>query len=383
MDSTPALAVLKRTEKPSLVRRLARRLDAKFVLIVLLPTLLAAIYYGLVASDVYVSESRFVVRNPQRPSATGLGALLQGTGFSRSQDDTYAVHDFMLSRDALQELQQKFDLRSVYSRASVDLVNRFPGLIQDGSFEAFYRYYQDHIFIGYDSVSSITTLQVRAFSGEDAKAINEQLVEMGERLLNNMNIRSRQDLIRVAEQEVKVAEERAKAAAGALAGFRADRSILDPDRQSTFQMQGVAKMREDLMAAESQLTELRQVSPRNPQIPSLESRIASLRKGIADESALVVGRGGSLMSKSPAYDRLMLEKGFADRQLGAALGALDTARSEAARKQLYLERLVQPNLADKALEPRRIRGVATVLAVGLILWGIVSLVVASVREHTA
>jgi capsular polysaccharide transport system permease protein len=383
LDSTPALAVLKRTEQPSLVRRLARRLDAKFVLIVLLPTLLAATYYGLVASDVYISESRFVVRNPQRPSATGLGALLQGTGFSRSQDDTYAVHDFMLSRDALQELQQKFDLRSVYSRTSIDSVNRFPGLIQDGSFEAFYRYYQDHIFIGYDSVSSITTLQVRAFSGEDAKAINEQLVEMGERLLNNMNIRSRQDLIRVAEQEVTVAEERAKTAGGALAAFRADRSILDPDRQSTFQMQGVAKMREDLMAAESQLVELRQVSPRNPQIPSLESRIASLRKGIADENALVLGRVGGLMSKSPAYDRLMLEKGFADRQLGAALGALDTARSEAARKQLYLERLVQPNLADKALEPRRIRGVATVLAVGLILWGIVSLVVASVREHTA
>ena len=366
------------------MRRLARWLDAKFVLIVLLPTLLASCYYGLVASDVYISESRFVVRNPQRPSQSGsLGALLQGTAFSRSQDDTYAVHDFMLSRDALSELQQKLDLRFLYSRDAIDLVNRFPGLVRDGSFEAFYRFYQDHIFIGYDSVSSITTLQVRAFSGEDAKVINEQLVEMGERLLNNMNIRSRQDLIRVAEQEVKVAEERAKSAAAALAAFRADRTIFDPDRQGALQIQGVAKIREDLMAAEAQLAELRQVSPSNPQIPSLESRIASLRKAVAAENALVLGRGGSLMSKSPAYDRLLLEKGFADRQLGAALGTLDNARSEAARKQLYLERLVQPNLADKALEPRRIRGVLTVLAVGLILWGIVSLIVASVREHTA
>jgi len=48
------------------------------------------------ASDVYISESRFVVKNPQRSAQTGLGALLQGTAFSRSQDDTYSVHDYIL-----------------------------------------------------------------------------------------------------------------------------------------------------------------------------------------------------------------------------------------------------------------------------------------------
>ena len=65
----------------------------------------------------------------------------------------------------------------------------------------------------------------------------------------------------------------------------------------------------------------------------------------------------------------------------AALAALDAARSEAARKQLYLERLVQPNLPDTALEPRRIRGVLSVLVVALIAWGVLSLIVAGVREH--
>ena len=74
---------------------------------VIIPTVLAIIYYGLIASDVYISESRFVVRSPQRQTQTGLGALLQGTGFARSQDDTYSVHDFVLSRDALKELDDQ------------------------------------------------------------------------------------------------------------------------------------------------------------------------------------------------------------------------------------------------------------------------------------
>lgn len=343
---------------------------------------MALAYYGFIASDVYVSESRFVVRSPQRPAQTGLGALLQGTVFSRSQDDTYSVHDYIMSRDALTQLDQTLGLRKVFSAPTIDPVSRFPGLEPwDESFEALFRHYRRHVGIVYDSVSSISVLTVRAYTAEDAHRINTQLLDLGERLVNTMNARSREDLITVAVQEVKVAEQRAIAAAAALSGFRADRSIFDPDRQSAIQLQSVAKLRDDLLAAETQLDQVRRVSPSNPQIPGLLARVDGLRKAIADETARVTGRQG-LSSKSPAYDRLLLEKTFADRQLAAALAALDTARSEAARKQLYLERLVQPNRPDSAQEPRRLRGVATVFIFGVLVWGVFSLIVASIREHT-
>ena len=52
-----------------------------FLFTVALPTALAVLYFGVVASDVYISESRFVVRSPDRQAATGLGALLKGVGF--------------------------------------------------------------------------------------------------------------------------------------------------------------------------------------------------------------------------------------------------------------------------------------------------------------
>jgi capsular polysaccharide transport system permease protein len=61
--------------------------------------------------------------------------------------------------------------------------------------------------------------------------------------------------------------------------------------------------------------------------------------------------------------------------------ALETARSEAQRQQLYLERIVQPNRPDVAIEPRRIRSVIIILVLGLMSWGILSLLAASVREH--
>jgi capsular polysaccharide transport system permease protein len=196
-----------------------------------------------------------------------------------------------------------------------------------------------------------------------------------------MNTRSRQDLIKVAELEVKVAEDRAKQAAAALSTFRTDRSVFDPDRQSAIQLQSAARLREELLSAESQLEQVRRVSPTNPQIGGLEIRVQGLRKAIAAENAGVLGRDGGLSSKSPVFDRLALEKTFADRQVASAMSALDSARSEATRKQLYLERLVQPNLPDHWVEPRRLRSVLMVFLLGLIVWGVVSLVVASIREH--
>ncbi len=367
----------------SLARRLLRRLDGLFLLTVLLPTLVAGVYYGLVASDVYVSESRFVVRSPQRPAQGGLGALLQGTVFSRSQDDTYSVHDFIRSRDALRELDDKLQLRQAYSDAGIDPINRFPGLEWwDSSFEALHRHYLRHVAIDYDTVSSISVLRVRAYTADQAERINAQLLDMGERLVNTMNLRSRQDLIQVAEQEVKLAEKRAREAAAALSTFRSDRAVFDPDRQGTLQLQGEARIREELLAARSQLEQVRRVSPANPQVGSLEARVKALEAAVAEERARVVGPRGGLITKSPEYDRLVLDRGFADRQLASALAALDSARSEAVRKQLYLERLVQPNKPDRAVEPRRVRGVLSVLVVGLILWAVASLVLASVREHT-
>ena len=352
-----------------------------FILTVVLPTTIATIYYGLIASDVYISESRFVVRSPQRQVQTGLSALLQGSGFARSQDDTYSVHDFVLSRDALTELDQKLGVRKAYASQENDFINRFPGLDWDDSFEAFHRYYRKQVSIDYDTASSITTLKVRAFTADTSKQVNDLLLKMGERLVNNLNDRSRQDLIKTAEQEVQTAEEKIKTAATALAAYRNTQTVFDPDKQSALQLQGVAKLQEELLTTQAQLEQVRRVSPNNPQVASLNSRVENLRKSIANETAKVAGANGSLTSKSAAFERFALDKIFAEKQLAAALTSLETAKSEALRKQLYLERLVQPNLPDKAVEPRRMRSIFMVLVVSLISWAVLTLFVASVREH--
>ncbi len=357
--------------------------DKLFVVCVLIPTVLALIYYGFVASDVYISESRFVIRSPQRTTQPGLvGAILQGTGFARSQDDTFSVHDFMTSRDALKELDDKLKVRAAFSQPKIDFLSRFPGPDGDDSFEALHKYYGKRVIVDNDSVSSISVLRVSAFSGQEAQAINTLLLTMSERLINQINERGRQDLIKFSQAEVAEAEKKAKDATVALAGYRNQRGVFDPDRQSAIQLQQISKLQDELIASKTQLEQVKSLSPENPQIPVLNKRVQVLQREMDSEMAKVAGGGGNtLTNKAADFERLVLERAFADRQLASAMASLETARNEARRKQLYLERVVQPNIPDRAVEPRRLRSIATTLVLGMVIWGIGALLLAGIREH--
>ena len=354
-----------------------------FVVTVLVPTSLALIYYGLIASDVFISESRFVVRSPQRQqSSSVLGAIFSGAGFTRSQDDAFSVHDFIVSRDALSELDKKLQVRKAYTDSNVDFLSRFPGMLGDDSLESLHKYYGKQVSVVHDSTSNISTLRVSAFNAQQSHAINELLLVMGERLINETNDRGRQDLVKYAQAEVAVAEGKTKAASLALAGYRNQRSVFDPDRQSAIQLQQVSKLQDELITTKMQLAQVRALTPDNPQVPVLQKRSEALQREMDAEMAKVAGGGSnSLTSKAAEFERLTLERAFADRQLASAMGSLESARNEARRQALYLERIVQPSTPDMAVEPRRLRAIFTVLMMGLIAWGILNILLAGVREH--
>lgn len=363
------------------LHRLAR-VNRLFLATVVLPTLLAALYYGLIASDIYISESRFLVRSPQKPLQGGaLGSLLQGSGITRSLDDQYSVADYILSRDALKELNDEFGLARKFSDRHIDLANRFAAVDWDDSFEGLLKYYRRRVSVELDSKSSISVLTVSAFTAEDAYKISQRLLTMSERLVNEMSERSRSDIVKFAVSEVSAAEKKAKEAALAVAAFRSDKAVVDPEKQSAFQLQQLGKLQEEYIATRMQLVQVRGASPDNPQISVLTLRAAGLQKEVDKEMARIAGRDGSLTSKAAGYMQLALEREFAEKQLAVSLTLLETARAEAQRQQIYLDRVVQPNLPDYAIEPRRIRYTVVVFVLGLLAWVIVGLLVAAVREH--
>ncbi|WP_228727376.1 hypothetical protein [Novosphingobium aureum] len=370
-SSAPALARL-----ASLARR-----HWLAVICVVIPGLLAGVYFAFVASDVYISESRFVVREPDKPAATGLGLILKGIGFSNSGDELMATREYILSRDALAALDRKGGFERAYRRPGVAWTDRFDPLGLSGTFEDLYDYYAGTVSVERDSTSGVAVLRVRAFTGADAARFNRRLLAMAERRVNAMNARGRSDLVRQGIAEVEVAKRRSLAAAQALGAYRDQRRVADPQQQGMVTLQLVSKLQDELVRSRTMLAQVRGLAPDNPQIPVLEQRVAMIAREIDREIASVAGSPASLAATSVEYQRLVLESEFADKQLAAAMTSLEQSRSEAARQQAYVETIAQPNLPDSPLEPRRLRGIVTVIVLGLVAWGIVHMVLAGLMEH--
>jgi len=363
----------------------AVKLKAKnflFLIVVVIPVTLAVIYYGFLASDVYISESKFVVRSPDKPTATGLGVILKSAGFANAGDEIFAAQSYAGSRDALRAINGPDNaFLKAYTRPEISVFDRFNPWGVSGSFEHLYDYFLGKVHLQNDSATSITTLSVRAFAPQDAKKFNEQLLQLSEATVNRMNQRGRLDLVRYAEQEVADAKGDSQRAALALAAFRNRSGIVDPEKQAEAQMEMVSKLQDQLIAAKTELAQLQQYTPRNPRIPVVRTQIATVQGEINRSLGQIAGNRGSLAASAVRYQRLMLESQFADKQLAAAFASMEQARSDSQRKQAYVERIVQPNLPDDALEPRRLRGIIATLLLSLVAYGILRMLLAGVREH--
>jgi len=366
-----------------IIRQLFGSLNIWFWAIVGLPTLVAGVYYFAIASDLYLSEAKFIVRSPKQVQTSTIGALIQSTGLARAVDDTAVVEDFIMSRDAVGKLEQQDHLREVFGRPEGDVVTRFPGILMRSDFEALFQRYAHFVSVETDHSSGVTALRVKAYLAEDAQNIAKALLGYSEGLVNELNDRARKDALGTARQEVDRAQERISRIQSQLTAYRVQQNMIDPKSASAGVLELIGQMSAAQATARQQLGELIKSSPSSPQIPLLQTRIAGLDKLIAEERAKLSGETNSVVSTLTEYERLALDRELAEKALASAFTSLEAARLEAQRQQLYLETIAAPNLADYPLYPKRAVSFGMVLVSCLVAYGIAWLLVISAREHAA
>ncbi|MBP0443195.1 capsule biosynthesis protein [Roseomonas sp. SSH11] len=370
--------------RPSKLARSLRKWRG-FLLVVVLPTALAAAYYYGIAAGQYSSETRFLVRGASGSASaanSALGSALSGAGFKPVQEEAMAVRDFLTSQDAVRELRRSINLVDVWRREEADL----PAMLWESepTIEQLTRYYRRMVTAEYDSESSAVTVQVRSFRAEDSKTIADGLLRIAENLVNRLSERQRADTLGTAREEVAIAERRVIAAREAVISFRQEQRAIDPTSETAANVGAVTAMEGALAQARAELREkLAFMRSDNPQIGLVRNRISALENQIANERQRLTNGEQSVPQTLAGYERLLLEREFADRQFASAVASLEAARVNVARQQLYLAPITEPHVAESAQFPKAGFAVGSVFAVLLVIYGIGSLIFAGFREHAA
>jgi len=342
----------------------------------------AIVYWGLIASDRYVSEAHVVIErtNMSAGQTVDIGSLLTGaTGGNRN--DQLLLRSYLLSVDMLQKLDAELDLRGHYSDSSHDFLSRMWG--KDRALEFFHRHYLSRVSVELDEYSGVLVVRAQAYSAEMAKTIVDHLVAEGERYMNELGHAMARDQVAFLEKQVAEMGQKALAARQDVLAYQNKKGMLSPQITAETIQAAISKLDgqiTDLKARRSAL--LGYLSPQAPGVVELNIQIGALEKQMQQEqSRLTSPQGGTLNRAVEEYQRLEFAAKFAEEVYKTALVGLEKGRIEALRMLKKVSVLQSPTLPQYPLEPRRFYNIVVFILLALIVAGIVHMLAAIIRDH--
>ncbi|MCF7702156.1 sugar transporter [Loktanella sp. M215] len=361
-------------------------LAVSFVMMVLLPILASGFYLYTRAADQYASTLGFTVRSENGASASDiLGGLSASLGGGGSSSDATILYEFIRSQEIVRKVGARLDLERMYSRhAETDPLLSYH---TDGTIEDLTEYWQRMVRVSYDNITGLTELTVLAFDPADARQIAEEIYSESSRMINALSDVARDDSTRYAQQDLDLALERLKAAREALTAFRLANQIVDPNADIQTQMGLLSTLQTQQANALIEFEQLRETaSSTDPRLDQARRRLEVIESLIATERQKF-GKGGGgedgveYAQTISDFERLTVEREYAETAYAAALHALDAARAAANRQSLYLAAYITPTLAEKSEYPQRGLILGLIALFSLLIWSIACLVYYALRDR--
>lgn len=356
--------------------------EKEFCGFVALPTLLTCSYFALVASPMYVSETQFAIKDVvEQRTGIDIASQIFKTS-SSSVQNARIVEAYLQSPDLFNALDRELKMVEHYSSTSYDLISRLSKESTAWDKEVFWsRISQPKL----DVDSGIVTFNVRAYDPKMAQSIVQAALRASENLVNEMNERSRKDAIKLASNEVKVAQQRVTKAQKDLEIFRNEHRELDPKATASGLQTVVFELEGERSKVNAQLEEARSYMRADaPMVKSLEKRLVAVEAQLQAEKARIAGNekmADPLNSWVSEYENLMIESEFAQKQLISSMAALEQARAMALVKTQYIVPIQHPTLPDESRYPRTWIFTLCAFFGFFFLYGMVRLIIASIREH--
>ena len=358
----------------------AKMLAIKIGVWVLLPSMIATIYFCFVATRVYQSNSKFTVQTSKNKPSFGIESLIGGISGTGSTRDALSVEQFILSRDMLALLEKKHHFLDHYKDSRVDWWSR---LSQNASFEKSYKYYLKTVNVEYDSLSGVLSLSVKAYSPDKARLFADTILHQSEDMVNKLSQRIRQDQTDFAKAEVANAERKLKAAEKEIVSLQNEHAEFNPSQSAKSVLTIRGELEGELAMALAELSQAQAIMrPGAPRVVVLRQKVKAIQKQVDRENQKLTGPSKSGLNETVAkFEWVMFEKKFAQKEYQTALASYEMAKIESARQSRYLATISKPSLPDEANYPKRLKGIVSVFLVSLAIFGICSLLIASIKEH--
>lgn len=365
------------------MRILRWRLRPGTLMLLVVWAIAAGYWFGL-ASDRYLSEAKFVIQRTGAEAAGGVSVspLLGGAGLAAS-NDALMLKEYIASSDLYEQLDERLGLRKHYSDPSRDALSR---LVDNAPREEFYRYLDKKITVSYDDVSAILSVSAEAYTPTMAKQIVQAIVSLSESFINGVGYRLAREQVEFASLQLTETRKELEKASDEMLAFQNEHGMLSPELSAKSVNAIISKMQSELAAARANLTSLKSYLSDNAQeVIAARSKVRALERQIRKENQKLVGpdskKNDKLNALNAKFEKLKMEAKFRSDTYSSALTVYEAARIEASHKLKHLVVIESPALPEEASYPRRFYNMATFIVLSTLLFWIVRLGIATVKDH--
>jgi len=341
-----------------------------FIWMVLVPFVLGSLYFGFFASGQYSSETKFTIQGGVMPRADSLGAL---TGLPSLQiiQNTQIVANYAHSRAIVEELEKRIALRTLFNAERGDFAARFR---QDEPIEELVKYWKRMSRVKIEMPAGIIYVVIYAFRPQDAQLIGQHVLELSEKLVNEMNDRIRNDNVQFAEREFRESADRLRNARVELERMRNLQGILDATETGKAINELINGLQgERLKLQQEYQTQLKRVQADAPQMRMMTDRLSAIDGQIARLQGMLTTTEKSetnvLSGSINLFAELNLKREIAQKQYVMAATALEIARANSDRQMNYLSAFVRPTRPEDSSYPHRLLAIAVLAISALLIWG--------------
>ena len=351
-----------------------------FLIVFVLPLLLFSAYLLFIASDRYESLASATITE-EKPATASIDLTMLGVTNAASDKDSLILKEFIESKDMLVFLDQRLRIKEHVTDPSIDF---YSSLDPEATLEEFHEYYLWLVSVNYDTTSKLIRFGVQGFDGEFAHSLLKLIVERSQQFIDRINEQITREQLRFFDREIADSEARLKLAKEALIAFQRQNRLMTTEGESATVMATIQTLEQGLAQKQSDLSARLQVLDRSaPQLQTLQLEITALESQIASAKERLAGASDTSISELDAQFReIQLNLEFVTNIYKSNLTALEQARLEAARRLKFLIVVSQPSIPERAEYPRRAYLMVTVGVVLMILFFVVSLTMAIIREHS-
>lgn len=342
---------------------------------------LSILYAMFIKSELYESRTSLIVKDLSSNSVTAsFGMSLLGMGSSSQLKDSKIVEEYLKSLDVYMLLDKKFQLTKHYKSDAIDFIGR---LSSHATMEDVLAFYNSRLLINYDETSGILSIAFSHVNREKAKEILEFLVKEAENKVNELNRIKAKKQLAFIEQEFSNAKEKMEASSKRLEEYQDKNLLLDPTTTATATTEMIAKLQGTLLKKRLEYATMKSyLNEDSYELSTLQNEINEIQHSISREKKKLSGTSDNRLNKVLfQYEKLKLQLKFDTEVYKNVLLELETSKMNVNKQAKMLSVLSKPNLPDGYTYPDKPRVFINILIITLLLYGIISMLSAIIKDH--